>query len=122
MLLKAGVHRSWEEKLDAGLGLVNGRSVHISLTSILDVSFHALLDLHDDFTRQIGEKLDGFLLPSHTRIRFEEVRNVIICRLCDRALKDLTAFSTTEVSVVLRNEDLVETVTANYSSFSALLL
>ena len=49
MLLKACVHGRREEKLDTGLGLVDGRGVDVSLACILHVALNALFDLHNNF-------------------------------------------------------------------------
>ena len=48
MLLEAGVHGRWEEKLDARFGLIDGRSIDVPLASVLHVALNTLFDLHDD--------------------------------------------------------------------------
>ena len=49
MLLEASVHGGREEKLDAGLGLVDRGSVDVPLACILNVALNSLFDLHNNF-------------------------------------------------------------------------
>ena len=122
MLLVARIHCSWEQQLDIRLRLVYSWRVDISLSFVLNVSLNALLDFHDHLARQISQQVDCFLLPAHTSIGFEEVRDIVVGRLRDGALEHLTSFSAAKVSVVLCNVDLVETGATDYRRFCTLLL
>lgn len=122
MLLVARIHCSWEQQLDIRLGLVHSRCVDVSLTFVLNISLDSFLYFHDHLARQISQQIDGLLLPAHTSIGFEEVRDIVVSRLRDRALEHLTAFSTAEVSVVFGNIDLVETGTTDNRRLSTFLL
>ena len=107
MLLVARIHCSWEQQLDIRLSLVHSWCVDITLTFVLYVSLDSLLHFHDHLARQISQQVDCFLLPAHTSIGFEEVRDVIVSRLRDGALEDLTTFSAAEVGIVLSDVDFV---------------
>ena len=122
MFFVVSVHCVGEQKLNIGLGLVNGRGVYVTLTLVLDVALYSFLYLHNDFAWQVGQQINRFLLPSDAGVSLKEMRDIVVNRLRNRTLKDLAALSSHEVGVILGDVNLVQTGASNDSRLCPLLL
>ncbi len=101
MLFKVRCERRGVQQLYIRFCVEYSLNLNLFLAFILGITLNPLFHIVQRFRRQVCQHHHSLRLPPDLGLLFEQMRNVLLIRLCDCTFVNGAAFCTHEVGVVL---------------------